>query len=176
LPRIAKNIPSSNGVRKERFHDDEYHRQEKKVVFHQQTTAEETGRAYLSFLILLVGAVAMLVPFLWMLSTSLKDLSDVFVYPAKFFGKTIVWQNYADVTKRLNFFGNFGNTVLVTIAVLIGQLVTSTMAGLRSLLEIQGARRHLQGVLLAIMIPFMCCWCLRSFFSGICSCSTACGR
>src|SRR5699024_839131 len=82
-----------------------------------------------SIVVLTLGAVVMLLPFLWMLSTSLKDISDVFVFPPSFFGKTIVWENYANVFERIDFLGMLRNTVAVTIAVLLGQIITSTMAG-----------------------------------------------
>jgi hypothetical protein len=62
----------------------EYHRQEKKVVFHQQTSAEETVGLSLSFLILLSALLAMLVPCLVDVSTSLKICQRVFVYPPNF--------------------------------------------------------------------------------------------
>ncbi|MCE5344041.1 MAG: carbohydrate ABC transporter permease [Eubacteriales bacterium] len=108
-----------------------------------------------SFIILVIGAIAMLIPFLWMLSTSLKDLSDTFVYPPKFFGKTIVWENYANVNERLNFLGMFGNTVFVTVMVLVGQIITSTMAGFAfSYLNFRGREHIFRLYLLAIMIPF----------------------
>lgn len=38
----------------------------------------------ISIIVLLIGAVIMLVPFFWMISTSLKNVADVFKYPPSF--------------------------------------------------------------------------------------------
>ena len=43
----------------------------------------------ISIIVLLIGAVIMLVPFFWMISTSLKNVADVFKYPPSFFGSEI---------------------------------------------------------------------------------------
>ena len=108
-----------------------------------------------SIVVLTLGAVVMLLPFLWMLSTSLKDISDVFVFPPSFFGKTIVWENYANVFERVDFLGMLRNTVAVTIAVLLGQIITSTMAGFAfSYLKFRGRELIFQIYLFAMMIPF----------------------
>ena len=56
-----------------------------------------------SMVILLAGSALMLLPFFWMVSTSFKDLSDVFVYPPKFFGSFIKWSNYVEVLQRFDF-------------------------------------------------------------------------
>ena len=39
--------------------------------------------------ILILGAVAMLLPFFWMLTTSFKSLNEVFVSPPRFFGNAL---------------------------------------------------------------------------------------
>lgn len=83
----------------------------------------------ISIIVLLIGAVIMLVPFFWMISTSLKNVADVFKYPPSFFGSEIKWSNYADVFNATDFLGMLKNTVIVTIVVAVGQLLTSAMAG-----------------------------------------------
>ena len=108
-----------------------------------------------SLIILLSGASLMLLPFLWMVSTSLKDLSDVFIYPPKFMGSFIKWSNYADVLQRFDFLPMFRNTVLVTIGVLATELVTSTMAGYAfACLKFKGKNVLFMFYLISMMIPF----------------------
>ena len=97
----------------------------------------------------------MLLPFAWMLSTSLKDISDVFTFPPSFFGKRIVWQNYLELSSRLSFSGMLKNTAIVTVAVMAGQLITSSMAGFAfAFLRFRGRDKIFSGYLLALMIPF----------------------
>jgi multiple sugar transport system permease protein len=108
-----------------------------------------------SILILSVGAAIVLLPFVWMLSTSLKDLSDVFVHPPKFFGKRIAWENYLRVSDRLSFTIMLKNTAIVAIFIAAGQLITSSMAGFAlSYLQFRGRDALFQLFMVAIMIPY----------------------
>lgn len=109
----------------------------------------------ISVVVLSIGAVVMLIPFIWMLSTSFKDISDVFKYPPSFLGDEFHWQNYLNVFSTINFWGMFKNTVLVTLAVVMGQLVTSTMAGFGfTYLKFRGRDVIFKIFLFAVMIPF----------------------
>src|SRR5262245_6039492 len=60
--------------------------------------ASRRGRAALLRLVchalLLVGALAMLLPFFWMISTSLKDTAYVLVFPPQWIPNPIKWENY----------------------------------------------------------------------------------
>ena len=109
----------------------------------------------ISIIVLLIGAVIMLVPFFWMISTSLKNVADVFKYPPSFFGSEIKWSNYADVFNATDFLGMLKNTVIVTIVVAVGQLLTSAMAGFAfSYLNFRGREVIFKVFLFAVMIPF----------------------
>jgi multiple sugar transport system permease protein len=68
-------------------------------------------------------------PFLWTVSTSLKQLSEVFVFPPRFFGAKIQWVNYLRISDRFPFDKYFLNSVKITVIVVIAQLITSSMAG-----------------------------------------------
>jgi multiple sugar transport system permease protein len=76
-----------------------------------------------------LGAVTMTVPFLWMISTSLKSLKEVFVYPPTFLGERIVWENYLRIADRFPFGLFFLNSTKITLIVVAVQLLTSSMAG-----------------------------------------------
>ena len=54
-------------------------------------------------LVLLLGAITMLVPFIWMLSSSVKSLGEVFVFPPTLFGEKIVWENYTKISSRFDY-------------------------------------------------------------------------
>ncbi|WP_372662292.1 carbohydrate ABC transporter permease [Cohnella sp.] len=79
--------------------------------------------------LLLLGSAIMLFPFIWSVGTSLKDLSEVFTYPPKFFGEQLKFANYAQMTERFPFFTFFFNTLKITVIVVVFQLITSSMAG-----------------------------------------------
>jgi multiple sugar transport system permease protein len=80
-------------------------------------------------LVLFAGAVTMILPFVWMISTSLKQLSEVFVFPPTLFGEKIQWVNYMRISDRFPFGTYFMNSVKITVTVVIAQLLTSSMAG-----------------------------------------------
>lgn len=68
-----------------------------------------------SHVILIFGSITMLVPFIWMLSSSFKSLGEVFVFPPTLFGKRLVWENYTNISSRFNYFQYFMNSVFVSI-------------------------------------------------------------
>jgi multiple sugar transport system permease protein len=83
----------------------------------------------IAHIILMLGAVTMIIPFLWTVSTSLKQLKEVFVFPPKLFGEHIMWENYLRISDRFPFDTYFLNSLKVTVIVVIVQLLTSSMAG-----------------------------------------------
>jgi len=120
----------------------------------KKKTKERLVKTY-SLVLLSAGSMLMLLPFIWMVSTSLKDLSDVFVYPPKLIGKVIKWSNYMEVLQRFKFLPMFRNTVLVTIGVLVTELITSTMAGYAfACLKFKGKNTLFMLYLISMMIPF----------------------
>jgi len=108
----------------------------------------------LAHAVLLAGAVTMILPFLWTVSTSLKHISEVFVFPPAFFGEQIRWDNYLRISERFPFGTYLVNSVKVTVIVTLAQLVTSSMAGfVFARLRFRG-RDMLFGLYLAtMMIP-----------------------
>jgi multiple sugar transport system permease protein len=73
-------------------------------------------------------AAAVLVPFIWMILTSLKDMSEIFVYPPKWLPKKFNFQNYVNAFQAAPFGRYYMNSVFVAITVTIGQLITCSMA------------------------------------------------
>ena len=83
----------------------------------------------MSHTVLIVGALTMLMPFIWMLTTSLKSLNEVFVIPPKWIGDQLVWENYMKISSRFDYFSYFMNSIKVSAWVVFFQLFTSAMAG-----------------------------------------------
>jgi multiple sugar transport system permease protein len=79
-------------------------------------------------LILIIGAVVMVMPFAWMLSTSLKNQNEVFSYPPEWIPSTLVWDNYVRAWQAAPFARYFVNSIIVAVAVTLGTLVTSSLA------------------------------------------------
>jgi multiple sugar transport system permease protein len=81
-----------------------------------------------AYVILGIGGVVMIVPFIWMLSTSLKETSDVFTFPPKWIPSPILWRNYIDAWNAVPFNRFFMNSIIVSVSITLGQLITSCLA------------------------------------------------
>lgn len=82
-----------------------------------------------AYILLAIGALVMIIPFVWMLSTSLKDQQQLFAWPPSWLPNPFIWKNYTDVWTRINFSLYGWNTVKITVAVTIGRLILCSMAG-----------------------------------------------
>lgn len=80
------------------------------------------------YLVLILIAVMMLVPFAWMLSASLKLDKDVFTMPIRWIPKEPRWDNYIRIWKTIPLFTFLKNTVKLTLIITFLQLFTSSFA------------------------------------------------
>ncbi len=69
----------------------------------------------LVWLLLILGALAFTAPFLWMITSSLKDQSEVFAYPPKWLPNPPLFQNYLDVFTVKPFSLYIRNTLFIVI-------------------------------------------------------------
>ncbi len=67
-------------------------------------------------------------PFIWMILTSVKDMSEIYVYPPKWFPSVIHFDNYKKVFEAAPFARYYLNSIMVALLVTLGQLVTCSMA------------------------------------------------
>jgi multiple sugar transport system permease protein len=76
----------------------------------------------------LVGILFML-PFVWMVVNSLKDIRGIYQYPPSFVPTSLEFGNYVEAWNAAPFGTFFMNSVIVSVAVVIGQLLTASLAG-----------------------------------------------
>jgi len=79
--------------------------------------------------ILLIGAFTMLLPFIWMVSTSFKPSSEIYVFPPRWIPKNPTLKNYVDLFSSINFGRPFLNTVIVASSITFLSVLLSSMAG-----------------------------------------------
>ncbi|MFL5758586.1 MAG: carbohydrate ABC transporter permease [Thermomicrobiales bacterium] len=79
------------------------------------------------YAMLLILSVAFVLPFLWMVSTSLKEQNEVFTYPPSFFPSSFHWRNYVDGWRVLPFTTFLRNSLIVTCANVVGNLISCTL-------------------------------------------------
>ncbi|HAG70115.1 MAG TPA: sugar ABC transporter ATP-binding protein [Lachnospiraceae bacterium] len=80
------------------------------------------------YALLILLAVIMLVPFIWMITASLKMNKDIFVIPYQWWNPEPKWSNYLDIWTKIPLAKYALNTVKLTIIVTILQIVTSSFA------------------------------------------------
>jgi multiple sugar transport system permease protein len=80
------------------------------------------------YLVLIILAFAVLLPFIWMMVTSLKGQSEVFAYPPTWIPKDPQWQNYVTMWKEAPFARYFLNSTIVAVTVTIGQVASCVLA------------------------------------------------
>lgn len=82
-----------------------------------------------AYILLTLGAVSMLVPFVWMTMNSLMTGEQIFVHPEKLIPSPLFVQNYFDVAKAIPVTTYFFNSAFVAVVTTAGQLLIASMAG-----------------------------------------------
>ena len=119
---------------------------------------ESTGQKVLKVLLyvfLIITAAIMLLPFLWMLSASLKEDRDVFTFPIQWIPEEPRWANYSDIWTRIPLLTYILNTVKLTIIVTLLQLFTSSFAAYAfAKLRFKGRNALFLGYIATIAVPW----------------------
>lgn len=101
------------------------------------TTAitESQGRSWsrnrskwVTLLILTLGAITIMVPFYWMISTSLKAPGNLYLYPPQWIPNPIRWNNFREVWETVPFATFTKNTAVIVILVMIGTLLSCSFS------------------------------------------------
>lgn len=98
-----------------------------KQIRQDNPTAKMIGKILL-YIVLLGLAVFSLIPFVWMISSSLKLDQEVFQYPIRWIPETFHWENYQLIWQRVPLLTYFKNTAFIAITVTILQTLTSSFA------------------------------------------------
>ncbi len=106
-------------------------------------------------LLLITGSLVMLVPFAWMLSTSLKEPGDVFVYPPQWIPDPVRWESYQETVTVMPFGRFYVNSIIQAASVTVLQLLTASLAAFAfARLRFRGRDLLFLLYLATMMIPF----------------------
>ena len=83
----------------------------------------------LTYVVLVLGAVIMIFPFVWMILTSLKTVPESMKVPPTFFPSEVMPSNFGDAMKSLPFLNLYLNTGLMVFFRVVCAVVFSSMAG-----------------------------------------------
>ncbi len=106
-------------------------------------------------LVLILGSLIMLLPFVWMISTSLKSAPELFTFPPTWIPEELMFENYEDALTSMPFDRFYLNSLFVSTAVTIIQILTSSLAAFAfARLKFKGRDKIFILYLAALMIPF----------------------
>ena len=80
------------------------------------------------FLLVLAGAFIAFVPLYWLVRSSLMSDTEIFIFPPKIIPDTFLWDNYYKAMTVVPFGKYFINTFTIIIPVILGTVVTSSLA------------------------------------------------
>lgn len=127
-------------------------------VEQQQSRVRLTGQTVLELLgwILLIGiAILVLVPFVWMISTSLKPMGHAFRVPIEWIPSNPLWENYPIGLSRRPFGRYFFNSAFVGISVTFLTLFLGSLAGFGlAKYRFRGQQVIFTLILATLMLPF----------------------
>jgi multiple sugar transport system permease protein len=106
-------------------------------------------------IILIPAAFVFLLPFLWMLSTSLKPDSQLYAYPPIWIPHPIQWENYPKSVNYVPFFTYLKNTLIISLSSMVGVVISSSLAAY-SLARIRWPGRQILFLLTiaTLMLPY----------------------
>lgn len=104
--------------------------------------------------ILLLGGVMMVFPFVWQLIMSVMSNSEIQSVPPTFWPAQLQWKNYSDVFATIPFLNQFWVSILITVLRTVVQLILCSLAGYAFARMVFPGRAVLLGIVLSIlMIP-----------------------
>ena len=100
-------------------------------------------------------AFVFMLPFLWMLSTSLKSNTQLFVYPPILVPIPAAWENYPTAVVYIDFFLYLRNTLIIAVSATIGAVISCSLVAY-SLARIPWPGRNFLFILTVatLMLPF----------------------
>ena len=110
-----------------------------------------TTAGYLGMLVIVVLIV---VPLFWILATSFKERSDIYVRPAHWWPQPVTGENYLDVTTRIPFLSFLRNSLILTAAISTAKIILGVLSAYAlSLLRFPGRTIVFLFVIAALMVP-----------------------
>ena len=107
----------------------------------------------LSVILLAFGGFSIF-PFLWMISSSLKETGAIYTYPPEFIPKPFSAEAYIELFNNSDFFRWLKNSAIVTISTIVIQVFISAMAGYAFSKTVFPGRRILfVSIIATLMIP-----------------------
>ncbi len=112
-------------------------------------------RLALWYVIVVAGSVVMLLPFAWMISTSLKMENEIFTVPIKWLPSKITFDNYRKALQVVPIFKCMLNTLIVAIPKILGEVFVSALVAFGfARFDFKGRNTLFMVMLATMMLPY----------------------
>lgn len=116
--------------------------------------AKKRIQVVLAQICLILASAFFIIPFLWMVSTSLKEISQVFTSPPEWIPRPFNWRNYVEAIEYIPFFTYLKNTVLITVLSTLGVIISCPLVAYSfAKLEWRGRDSLFMITIAVMMIP-----------------------
>lgn len=108
----------------------------------------------LAHICLIIASIFFIIPFIWLLSTSLKPLTQIFTFPPEWIPRPFLWSNYSRAVEYIPFWTYLRNTAVITICSTIGVILSCPLVAYSfAKLEWRGRGLLFFATLAVMMIP-----------------------
>lgn len=108
----------------------------------------------LAHLCLIIASFFFIIPFIWLVSTSLKPLTQIFTFPPEWIPNPFLWSNYSRAVEYIAFWIYLKNTAIITIVSTIGVIISCPLVAYSfAKLEWRGRGALFFVTLAVMMIP-----------------------
>ena len=127
--------------------------QRKRVLLNSKKRRAILGKIIVYFL-LVVGAIVFLVPFIWMLSTSVKPPEEVYIFPPKWIPSRFVWENYVKIFELMPTGRFLLNSLVISCLTMAGSVISCSLVGFAfARLRFRGSGILFFILLITMMLP-----------------------
>ena len=107
------------------------------------------------YLALVLAALLTILPFIWVVSGSLRSMTDFRSDPGAWLPSVVTFENYGKLFSTAGFGGYLANSLVVAAITVAGNVIGGALAGYAlAKLEFRGKRLAFGAVLIALMMPF----------------------
>ncbi len=106
------------------------------------------------YIVVSIGAVIFALPFVWMVSTALKEPKMVYAWPVQWIPQPIVWRNFIEGWTAAPFNLYFRNSTVIAVTTTIGTLLSASLAAYAfARMDFFGKNVLFIGMLATMMVP-----------------------
>ena len=106
--------------------------------------------------LLIAGSIVMLFPLMWTLSTALKTIDQLMIYPPEWIPNPVKWSNFIEALQVLPFHLYFKNTMIIVLTNLAAALLSSSLVAYGfARIEFPGREVLFTIMLSTLMMPYI---------------------